>query len=95
MAQEILLKSGERVNRYDYMEQMKNIEKMKEDAKKKQPTQDAAPEKIEGKEPISDKLTVPQLKAIATGKGLEVEGLRKAELLELLLESEDEDETGL
>lgn len=91
MAQEILLKSGERVNRYDYMEQMKNIEKMKADAKKKADK----PEDQGSDEKPLEKMTVKELQAVASERNLEVEGLKKAELLELLLESEDEDSTGL
>ena len=90
MAQEILLKNGERVNRYDHMKQMKRIEKMKDDAKKKA---DASQEP-QGEKPL-EKMTVKELQEVAAEKNLEVEGLKKAELLDLLLESEDEDDTGL
>lgn len=82
MSQEILLSDGRRVNRYRYMEALKKekeqgkaLEKMKKDLEE---TQKGLPAES------YEKMKKADLTGLAEKKGLNVEGLNKADIVELL-----------
>lgn len=85
MAQEILLKDGTRISRQDLLQR---------EAAKKESVQ----KKEEIKEEVTvgkslDKMNKAELVKVAEEQGLDVSGLTKSQILELLMG--DEDETGL